>query len=672
MIWIIHLFTKATEFEPDSYAILSDALLTLRAMVNITLPDGSVKQFPEGVTAMEVASSISEGLARNVLSAKVNGDVWDADRPISSDATVQLLTWRDNAGKSTFWHSSAHLLAEALEELYPGVKFGIGPPIDNGFYYDVDLGDRQISVDDLPAIEKKMQELAREKNNYVRKEVSKADAIEYFKEKGDEYKLELIEDLEDGTITFYQQGHFVDLCRGPHIPSTDRIKAIKLTKVAGAYWRGDEKRQMLTRIYGITFPKQKELTEYLEMIEEAKKRDHRKLGAELELFMFSDRVGAGLPVWLPKGTALRNRLQNFLRDEQLKRGYQEVMTPHIGKRELYETSGHWEKYGEDSFRPIETPREGEMFLLKPMNCPHHCEIYANRPHSYKELPIRIAEFGTVYRYEQSGELHGLSRVRGFTQDDAHIFCMPEQVKEEFLNVLDLTTLVLKKMGFDDFTAQISLRDPENKEKYLGSDENWDTAEAAIIDAAAESGMETVTVLGEAAFYGPKLDFMIKDALGRSWQLGTIQVDYSLPERFELEYIGADNQSHRPVMIHRAPFGSMERFISILLEHTGGHLPLWLAPEQYALLPINETPEIINYCKKVQAELATKDVRGFIDDRNETIGRKIRDTELNKIPYMLIIGDQELSDGTVAVRKQGEGDQGAMQVDAFAEMINIDA
>jgi len=641
-------------------------------MVNITLPDGSVKQFPEGVTAMEVASSISEGLARNVLSAKVNGDVWDADRPISSDATVQLLTWRDNAGKSTFWHSSAHLLAEALEELYPGVKFGIGPPIDNGFYYDVDLGDRQISVDDLPAIEKKMQELAREKNNYVRKEVSKADAIEYFKEKGDEYKLELIEDLEDGTITFYQQGHFVDLCRGPHIPSTDRIKAIKLTKVAGAYWRGDEKRQMLTRIYGITFPKQKELTEYLEMIEEAKKRDHRKLGAELELFMFSDRVGAGLPVWLPKGTALRNRLQNFLRDEQLKRGYQEVMTPHIGKRELYETSGHWEKYGEDSFRPIETPREGEMFLLKPMNCPHHCEIYANRPHSYKELPIRIAEFGTVYRYEQSGELHGLSRVRGFTQDDAHIFCMPEQVKEEFLNVLDLTTLVLKKMGFDDFTAQISLRDPENKEKYLGSDENWDTAEAAIIDAAAESGMETVTVLGEAAFYGPKLDFMIKDALGRSWQLGTIQVDYSLPERFELEYIGADNQSHRPVMIHRAPFGSMERFISILLEHTGGHLPLWLAPEQYALLPINETPEIINYCKKVQAELATKDVRGFIDDRNETIGRKIRDTELNKIPYMLIIGDQELSDGTVAVRKQGEGDQGAMQVDAFAEMINIDA
>ena len=461
-------------------------------MVNITLPDGSVKQFAEGVTAMEVASSISEGLARNVLSAKVNGEVWDADRPITDDSTVQLLTWRDIEGKETFWHSSAHLMAEALEELYPGVKFGIGPPIDNGFYYDVDLGDSQISVDDLPAIEEKMKELARQKNEYTRKEISKADAIAYFEDKGDEYKLELLEDLEDGKITFYQQGHFVDLCRGPHIPSTDKIKAIKLTKVAGAYWRGDEKRQMLTRIYGITFPKQKELTEYLEMIEEAKKRDHRKLGAELELFMFSENVGAGLPVWLPKGTALRNRLQNFLREEQLKQGYQEVMTPHIGKRELYETSGHWEKYGEDSFRPIETPREGEMFLLKPMNCPHHCEIYANRPHSYKELPLRIAEFGTVYRYEQSGELHGLSRVRGFTQDDAHIFCMPEQVKEEFLKVLELTKLVLRKMGFEDFTAQISLRDPENKEKYLGSDENWDIAEAAIIDAAAESGMETVT------------------------------------------------------------------------------------------------------------------------------------------------------------------------------------
>lgn len=641
-------------------------------MVNITLPDGSVKQFAEGVTAMEIATSISEGLARNVLSAKVNGEVWDADRPITKDSTVQLLTWRDTEGKSTFWHSSAHLMAEALEALYPGVKFGIGPPIDQGFYYDIDLGDRQISVDDLPAIEKKMQELAREKNKFVRKEISKADALAYFQEKDDEYKLELIDDLEDGSITFYEQGNFIDLCRGPHIPSTDKIKAIKLTKVAGAYWRGDENRQMLTRIYGITFPKQKELTEYLEMIEEAKKRDHRKLGAELELFMFSDNVGAGLPVWLPKGTALRNRLQNFMRQEQLKRGYQEVITPHIGKRELYETSGHWDKYGEDSFRPIETPREGEMFLLKPMNCPHHCEIYANKPHSYKELPMRIAEFGTVYRYEQSGELHGLSRVRGFTQDDAHIFCMPEQVKEEFLNVLELTKLVLNKMGFEDFTAQISLRDPENKEKYLGSDENWDIAEAAIIDAAAESGMETVTVLGEAAFYGPKLDFMIKDALGRSWQLGTIQVDYNLPERFELEYIGSDNQPHRPVMIHRAPFGSMERFISILLEHTGGHLPLWLAPEQYALLPINEQPEIIEYCKKIQAELASQDVRGYIDDRNETIGRKIRDTELKKIPYMLIIGDQEVKDGTVAVRRQGEGDQGAMRVGSFAHMINAQA
>ena len=640
-------------------------------MINITLPDGSVKQYDNGVTAMDVALSISEGLARNVLSAKVNGEVWDASRPITGDSTVQLLTWNDNDGKSTFWHSSAHLMAEALESLYPGVKFGIGPPIENGFYYDVDLGGQHISVDDLPAIEDKMKELAREKNTYERREIPKGEAIAYFKEKGDQYKLELLEDLLDGEITFYQQGGFVDLCRGPHIPSTDKIKAIKLTKVAGAYWRGDETRPMMTRIYGITFPKQKELTHYLEMVEEAKKRDHRKLGQELELFMFSERVGAGLPVWLPKGTALRNRLQNFMREEQIRRGYQEVVTPHIGKRDLYETSGHWDKYGEDSFRPIQTPREGEEFLLKPMNCPHHCEIYANRPHSYKELPLRIAEFGTVYRYEQSGELHGLSRVRGFTQDDAHIFCTPEQVKSEFLNVLDLTKLVLSKMGFDNFTAQISLRDPENKEKYIGSDENWVTAEAAIIEAAAEAGMETVTELGEAAFYGPKLDFMIKDALGRSWQLGTIQVDYNLPERFKLEYIGADNQPHRPVMIHRAPFGSMERFISILLEHTGGHLPLWLAPKQYALLPINEKPEVLSYCREIMAELAAQDVRGYIDDRNETIGRKIRDTELKKIPYMLIVGDKELEENVVAVRKQGDGDKGKFSVGEFAKIINAE-
>ena len=617
---------------------------------------------------MDVALTISEGLARNVLSAKVDGEVWDASRPINHDATLHLLTWRDTEGKSTFWHSSAHLMAEALEALYPGVKFGIGPPIENGFYYDVDLGENHISVTDLPAIENKMKELAREKNTYVRTEVGKADAIAFFKEKDDQYKLELLEDLEDGTITFYQQGNFTDLCRGPHIPSTGVIKAIKLTKVAGAFWRGDDSNPMLTRIYGITFPKQKELTEYLEMVEEAKKRDHRKLGQELELFMFSDQVGAGLPIWLPNGTALYNRLQNFMRQEQVKRGYQEVITPHIGKRELYETSGHWEKYGEDSFQPIQTPREGEEFLLKPMNCPHHCEIYANRPHSYKELPLRIAEFGTVYRYEQSGELHGLSRVRGFTQDDAHIFCTPEQVKQEFLDVIDIVELVLSKLGFEDWSAQISLRDPETKDKYIGSDENWDIAEAAIIEAAGESGLETTTVLGEAAFYGPKLDFMIKDALGRSWQMGTIQVDYNLPERFKLEYIGADNQPHRPVMIHRAPFGSMERFISILLEHTGGHLPLWLAPEQYALLQISDKPKVVAFCQNVKAQLVAMDVRGYIDERNETVGRKIRDTELKKVPYMLIVGDKEVESGLVAVRRQGQGDQGAMSVEDFGRLV----
>ncbi|HQP77754.1 MAG TPA: threonine--tRNA ligase, partial [Saprospiraceae bacterium] len=538
-------------------------------MINITLPDGTIKQYPKGTTSMQIAESISMGLAQNVLSAKVDGEVWDASRPINADASLQLLTWNDKDGRATFWHSSAHLMAEALESLYPGVKFGIGPAIETGFYYDIDTGDKTIGLADLEAIEKKMAELAGHKNHYIRKEVSKADAIQYFTEKGDQYKLELIDGLEDGQITFYTQGGFTDLCKGPHIPDTGKIKAIKLTNVAGAYWRGDEKRPMMTRIYGVTFPKQKELQEYLTMIEEAKKRDHRKLGAELELFMFSDLVGAGLPIWLPKGAALRGRLEEFLKSEQIKRGYQQVITPHIGKKELYETSGHWAKYGADSFQPIHTPKEDEIFLLKPMNCPHHCEIFGHKPRSYKELPLRIAEFGTVYRYEQSGELHGLTRVRGFTQDDAHIFCTPDQLKDEFLNVLDLTMYVIRKLGFDSFTAQISLRDPENKEKYIGSDEVWEKAESAIIDATREAGLETVTELGEAAFYGPKLDFMIKDALGRRWQLGTIQVDYNLPERFNLEYIGADNTTHRPVMIHRAPFGSMERFIGVLTEHTAG-------------------------------------------------------------------------------------------------------
>ena len=631
-------------------------------MINITLPDGSVRQYPKGTTAMDIAKSISEGLARHVLSAKVNGEVWDATRPIHQDATVQLLTWKDKEGKSTFWHSSAHLMAEALEALYPGIKFGIGPPIENGFYYDVDPGGRQISIDDLPQIEQKMKELARQANPYIRKEVSKADALRYFEEKGDEYKLELISELEDGSITFYQQGNFTDLCRGPHIPDTGRIKAVKLMAVAGAYWRGDEKRQQLTRIYGITFPKQKELTEYLELLEEAKKRDHRKLGAELELFMFSEKVGAGLPIWLPKGTALRSRLEDFLKQEQIKRGYLPVITPHLGKKDLYVTSGHYEKYGKDSFQPIHTPKEGEEFLLKPMNCPHHCEIFGHKPRSYRELPLRIAEFGTVYRYEQSGELHGLTRVRGFTQDDAHLFCTPDQLKDEFLSVLDLTRYVLRKLGFDDYTAQISLRDPENKEKYIGSEENWEKAEKAIIEATEEVGLETITELGEAAFYGPKLDFMVKDALGRSWQLGTIQVDYNLPERFGLEYIGPDNQPHRPVMIHRAPFGSMERFIGVLTEHCAGKFPLWLTPEQYILLPISD--KYLDYAKEVQAKLTLQDIRGSIDDRTESIGRKIRDAELKKIPYMLIVGEKEAGEGTVGIRKQGEGDLGAKSLDEF--------
>lgn len=611
---------------------------------------------------MQIAESISQGLARNVLSAKVNGEVWDASRAIQEDAALQLLTWDDKEGKSTFWHSSAHLMAEALESLYPGIKFGIGPPIDNGFYYDVDTGDRQLSTNDFAAIEAKMTELARAKSEYRRREVSKAEAIQYFKEKGDPYKVELLQELADGSITFYEQGQFTDLCKGPHIPNTEKIKAVKLLALAGAYWRGDETKKQMTRIYGITFPKQKELDDYLHMLEEAKKRDHRKLGQELELFMFSERVGAGLPIWLPKGTQLRERLMNFLREEQERRGYKMVITPHIGKKDLYVTSGHYEKYGSDSFQPIQTPREGETFLLKPMNCPHHCEIYAFKPRSYKELPLRLAEFGTVYRYEQSGELHGLSRVRGFTQDDAHIFCTPEQVKEEFLNVLDLTRTVLYKMGFEKFTAQISLRDPENPDKYIGSDENWNNAENAIIEAAKEAGLDTVTELGEAAFYGPKLDFMIKDAIGRSWQLGTIQVDYNLPERFKLEYIGADNQAHRPVMIHRAPFGSMERFISILIENTAGKFPLWLAPEQYALLPISD--KFHDYCCEVEEKLAQHDIRGFVDDRNETIGRKIRDTELKRIPIMLIVGEKEVETGSVSVRLQGDGDKGAMSIEDF--------
>lgn len=631
-------------------------------MIQIKFPDGAIRKYEAGVTALEIASGISEGLARNVLAAKINGEVWDATRPINESATLELLTWEHPEGKSTFWHSSAHLMAEALEALFPGVKFGIGPAIEQGFYYDVDTGDYQISPADLPKIENKMLELAKAKNNFVRKEISKSEAIAYFRNKGDEYKIELLEDLQDGQITFYTQGNFTDLCRGPHIPDTGKIKAVKLTNIAGAYWRGDEKRKMLTRLYGITFQKQKELDEYLTMIEEAKKRDHRKLGAELELFMFSDRVGAGLPIWLPKGTALRTRLEEFLKKEQLKRGYQAVITPHIGKKELYVTSGHFAKYGEDSFQPITTPRENEIFLLKPMNCPHHCEIYGHKPRSYKELPLRIAEFGTVYRYEQSGELHGLTRVRGFTQDDAHIFCTPDQLKDEFLGVLELTRYVLKKLGFENYTAQISLRDPENPEKYIGSDENWNKAEAAIIEAAAEAGLSTVTELGEAAFYGPKLDFMVKDALGRSWQLGTIQVDYNLPERFGLEYTGADNQPHRPIMIHRAPFGSMERFMGVLIEHCAGKFPLWLTPEQFTILPISD--RFNDYANEVIRQLQMEDIRGVLDDRSEKIGKKIRDAELKKIPIMLIVGEKEAEEGLVSVRKQGHGDMGTMGIHDF--------
>lgn len=632
--------------------------------INISLPDGSVRQYPKGTTSHQIALSISEGLARNVLSGMVDGEVWDSNRPIEQDAQVKLLTWNDPEGKATFWHSSAHLLAEALEALYPGVKFGTGPSIEKGFYYDVDLGGKTISSEDFAEIEKKMQELARQKNEYVRQPISKDEATAYFTEKGDEYKLELIDGLEDGQITLYTQGGFTDLCRGPHIPNTSAVKAIKLTNIAGAYWRNNQNNKQLTRIYGITFPKQKELDEYVFQVEEAKKRDHRKLGKELELFTFSEKVGQGLPLWLPKGAMLRERLENFLRKAQLRAGYLPVVTPHIGSKALYETSGHWEKYGKDSFQPIKTPDSDEEFMLKPMNCPHHCEIYKAKPRSYRDLPLRLAEFGTVYRYEQSGELHGLTRVRGFTQDDAHIFCRPDQVKAEFIKVIDLVLYVFRTLGFNDYSAQISLRDPENKAKYIGSDELWEKAESAIIEAAAESGLNTVTELGEAAFYGPKLDFMVRDALGRKWQLGTIQVDYNLPERFELEYIGSDNQKHRPVMIHRAPFGSMERFIAILIENTAGQFPLWLSPDQIAILPISE--KYSNYADEVFFALQDEDIRGFVDHRDEKIGRKIRDAEMMKVPYMLIVGEKEENDRMVSVRRKGEGDIGSMTWAEFTD------
>jgi threonyl-tRNA synthetase len=632
--------------------------------INITLPDGSSREYPKGVTGMEIAKSISEGLARVSLAIEVDGEVYDLSRSINKNATIKILTWNDKGGKNTFWHSSAHVLAEALEALHPNVKFGIGPPIENGFYYDVDLGDKPFGEDDLIALENKIKEMAKKESVFVRREVSKAEALEYFTKKGDEYKLELIRDLQDGSITFYEQGNFVDLCRGPHIPNTGFIKAVKLLNVAGAYWRGNEKNKMLTRIYGITFPKQKELDEYLHLLEEAKKRDHRKLGKELELFGFSEKVGQGLPLWLPKGTILRERLEQFLRKAQVKAGYDPVVTPHIGSKSLYVTSGHYEKYGKDSFQPIHTPDESEEFLLKPMNCPHHCEIYKIKPRSYRDLPIRFAEFGTVYRYEQSGELHGLTRVRGFTQDDAHIFCRPDQVKDEFIKVIDLVLYVFRSLGFENFTAQVSLHDPENKQKYIGEDHLWERAEREIQEAADERGLKTVAVKGEAAFYGPKLDFMVRDALNRSWQLGTIQVDYQLPQRFELEYVGSDNQKHTPVMIHRAPFGSLERFVAVLIEHCGGNFPLWLAPDQIAILPISE--RFNDYAQMVYDKLKAEDIRGILDNRDEKIGRKIRDAETKKIPYMLIVGEREANEGMVAVRKHGEGDKGSLLLDEFVK------
>ncbi|MDY0216666.1 MAG: threonine--tRNA ligase [Bacteroidales bacterium] len=636
-------------------------------MIQITLPDNSIKQFDNGITGMDIARSISEGLARNSMAIGVNGTVQDLLKPINEDASIKIYTWNDVEGKATMWHSSAHIMAAAIEILYPGVKFGIGPDIENGFYYDVDFLDYTLTQDDLVNIEKKMMELISQKHRFEYREVTKVEALKYFSKKGDEYKLELINELEDGTISFYQTGDFVDLCRGPHLPDTSFIKAIKLTAIAGAYWRGDEKRKQLTRVYGITFPKKKELDDYLVMLEEAKKRDHRKLGKELELFTFSQKVGSGLPLWLPKGAALRERLENFLKKLQKEHGYEQVICPHIGNVELYKTSGHFQKYGEDSFQPITTPVEGEEFLLKPMNCPHHCEIYNAKPHSYKDLPVRLAEFGTVYRYEQSGELHGLTRVRGFTQDDAHIFCRPDQLLDEFKKVIDIVLYIFKTLDFKDFVTQVSLRDPNNKEKYIGSDENWEKSEQAIIQAAAEKGLKTVVEIGEAAFYGPKLDFMVKDAIGRKWQLGTIQVDYNLPERFNLEYTGSDNQKHRPIMIHRAPFGSMERFVAVLIEHTAGIFPLWLTPEQAIILPISE--KYVDYAQKVLNLLRKHDIRATIDERNEKAGRKIRDAEMKKIPFMLVVGEKEEADGSVSVRRHQEGDLGTMSIEKFAEIIN---
>ncbi len=635
-------------------------------MINITFPDGSVKQFEAGVTPLQIAESISQRLAQDVLAASVNDEEWDLTRPITADAAIKLFKWDDAEGKHAFWHSSAHLLAEALQELYPGVKFGIGPAIENGFYYDIDPNGNTITAADFGKIEAKMIELAQRKEEIKRADISKADALKLFGDRGEEYKCELISELEDGHITTYTQGSFTDLCRGPHIPTTAPIKAVKVMSLAGAYWRGDEKRNQLVRVYGITFPKKKMLDEYLALLEEAKKRDHRKIGKEMELFAFSQNVGAGLPLWLPKGAALRDRLEQFLRKIQKQYGYLQVITPHIGNKMLYVTSGHYAKYGKDSFQPIHTPEEGEEYLLKPMNCPHHCEIFKAFPRSYRELPLRLAEFGTVYRYEQSGELHGLTRVRGFTQDDAHIFCAPDQIKDEFLKVMDIIFYIFKALKFENFEAQISLRDPKNKEKYIGSDENWHLAETAIIEACEEKGLKARKELGEAAFYGPKLDFMVKDAIGRRWQLGTIQVDYNLPERFQLEYTGADNQKHRPVMIHRAPFGSMERFVAVLLEHTAGKFPLWLAPEQAVVLPISE--KFNDYAYEVAKQLSARDIRAEVDDRNEKIGKKIRDNELKRIPYMLIVGEKEAENGEISVRKQGEGDKGMMKIATFADEI----
>jgi threonyl-tRNA synthetase len=634
-------------------------------MIKIIFPDGQIKEYSQGITPMDIALSISEGLARNVLAAKLNDQVVDSSTPIIADSNLQLLTWNDVEGRKTFWHSSAHLLAEAIEFLYPGTKFGIGPAIENGFYYDIDLGDQEFGQEQFKAVEDKMLELARLKLAYVRKEVSKKEAVQYFSLKNDEYKLELLEGLKDGDITFYSQGNFTDLCKGPHIPSTSFIKAVKVLSVAGAYWRGDEKRKQMTRIYAITFPKAKELEEYLNLLEEAKKRDHRKLGKELELFAFSEKVGLGLPLWLPKGTILRERLENFLRRAQVRAGYSPVITPHIASKELYVTSGHYAKYGKDSFQPIRTPDENEEFFLKPMNCPHHCEIYKTKPRSYKDLPLRLAEFGTVYRYEQSGELHGLTRVRGFTQDDAHIFCRPDQVEDEFMKVIDLVLYVFKALGFDQYSAQISLRDKVNREKYIGNDDDWNRAEESIIKSAKEKGLPTTIEYGEAAFYGPKLDFMVKDALGRKWQLGTIQVDYQLPQRFELEYTGSDNQKHRPVMIHRAPFGSLERFVAILIENTAGNFPLWLSPDQLAVLPISEKYE--DYANEIYLRLQEKDLRGYVDHRDEKIGRKIRDAEVNKVPFMIIVGDKEQAEGVISVRKKNQGDLGSMTIEAFMNL-----